>query len=146
MKINTFKILGFLGLILLFGAGCATTKPRPVDQTPMVTLANQVTQLQNELQTKNQEIQQLEGDLESRERPRKPANNFSKKSSTLMIHVAGVSVKDLQQALVRAGFDPGPVDGKAGKKTKTAIKEFQRRNKIKVTGIVGEKTWGMLNK
>ncbi|OGW83258.1 MAG: hypothetical protein A3C47_02020 [Omnitrophica bacterium RIFCSPHIGHO2_02_FULL_51_18] len=60
------------------------------------------------------------------------------------MRVSGVSVEDVQRALIRSGFDPGPVDGHAGKKTKAAIREFQRRNNLKVDGIVGEQTWSRL--
>ena len=46
----------------------------------------------------------------------------------------------VQQALTNAGFDPGPVDGKPGRKTQKAIKDFQRDAGLKADGKVGFRT------
>lgn len=51
------------------------------------------------------------------------------------------SAKEIQTALKNAGFDPGPVDGKIGPKTRQAIKEFQRSKGLTPDGVVGQKTW-----
>ncbi len=50
------------------------------------------------------------------------------------------AVRDVQQALLRAGFDPGPVDGIYGTKTLAAVKAFQKARKLVVDGIVGPVT------
>lgn len=39
-------------------------------------------------------------------------------------------MKKVQQALVNAGFNPGPVDGVSGAKTVTAIESFQKQQGI----------------
>lgn len=54
--------------------------------------------------------------------------------------------KKIQQALVDKGYDIGStgVDGKIGPKTDAAIREFQRDQKIKVDGIAGKDTQGLL--
>jgi peptidoglycan hydrolase-like protein with peptidoglycan-binding domain len=39
-------------------------------------------------------------------------------------------MRKVQQALVNAGFNPGPVDGVSGAKTVTAIESFQKQNNI----------------
>jgi cell wall-associated NlpC family hydrolase len=54
-------------------------------------------------------------------------------------------VKDLQNKLKAAGFNPGPVDGAFGPKTKAAVVAFQRAKGITADGIVGPQTWGKLN-
>jgi hypothetical protein len=41
-------------------------------------------------------------------------------------------MKKIQQALVNAGFNPGPVDGVSGAKTTVAIENFQKQNGIPV--------------
>jgi len=51
-----------------------------------------------------------------------------------------MSVRDIQEALVRAGFDPGPVDGIWGRRTVAAVKAFQEREGLEVDGIVGPVT------
>lgn len=47
---------------------------------------------------------------------------------------------DVQRRLVALGYDPGPVDGKMGPKTRDAIRQFQRMHGLMATGIVGPKT------
>lgn len=61
------------------------------------------------------------------------------------VRVSGLSVRDVQTALKNAGIDPGPVDGKMGQKTISAIRTFQQSNPpMKVDGIVGQQTWDRL--
>ena len=51
------------------------------------------------------------------------------------LHIAAV-----QQALKAAGFDPGPVDGRAGNKTWDALRSFQSSKGLKPDGRAGLKT------
>jgi len=53
--------------------------------------------------------------------------------------------RQIQTALKNAGYDPGPIDGKVGAKTKKAIKDFQAANGLKADGKVGTKTWAKLS-
>ncbi|MBN9084314.1 MAG: N-acetylmuramoyl-L-alanine amidase [Rhizobiales bacterium 62-17] len=55
-----------------------------------------------------------------------------------------MSVEAIQRALARAGFDPGPVDGKLGPKTLAAIKAFQKAHALLVDGIAGPMTQAAL--
>jgi murein L,D-transpeptidase YcbB/YkuD len=52
--------------------------------------------------------------------------------------------EDIQFALKNAGFYNGAIDGKIGKNTKKAIREFQKTNGLKTDGIVGPKTRDLL--
>jgi Putative peptidoglycan binding domain len=45
-------------------------------------------------------------------------------------------ILQVQRLLKTLGYDPGPVDGKAGARTVEAMKEFQRREKLPVDGRV----------
>ena len=60
----------------------------------------------------------------------------------------GSEVVIIQRILVSKGYDIGSygVDGKFGKNTETAVKKFQAEHGLKVDGIVGVKTWVMLEK
>lgn len=139
------RYLVFAVVSIVFISGCATTRARKPDEK--ADLANQVTILQNELQAKDQQIQEMQDQLDSYQRSLQgPSTNFGSTSSSGMVRVRGVMVSDVQRALSKAGFDPGPIDGRAGKKTKSAVKAFQRQNNLKADGIVGEKTWTLLNK
>jgi hypothetical protein len=54
-------------------------------------------------------------------------------------------IKELQQALVSAGYDPGPVDGSFGRRTEAAVVAFQQDNGLSVDGAVGPETASALN-
>ncbi len=56
------------------------------------------------------------------------------------------SVARIQEALKRAGYDPGPSDGKMGQKTKAALMSFQKDNGLKPDGVLGPQTLGKLKK
>ncbi len=49
-------------------------------------------------------------------------------------------VRAAQQALRDEGFDAGPADGKMGPKTTAALKEFQQKNNLTVTGTLDAET------
>ena len=53
---------------------------------------------------------------------------------------ATLTKKEIQKALKLAGFNPGVIDGKMGKRTRTAIKDFQQAHGLKVDGVPGRKT------
>jgi peptidoglycan hydrolase-like protein with peptidoglycan-binding domain len=52
----------------------------------------------------------------------------------------GRDVRAAQQALQEKGFDPGPADGVMGAKTTAAVKEFQQKNNLTVTGTLDADT------
>lgn len=51
-----------------------------------------------------------------------------------------MNVADLQRALLARGFDPGPVDGQMGAKTRAAIRTFQMKSGLVVDGVAGPAT------
>ena len=57
----------------------------------------------------------------------------------------GSSVKDLQNKLKAAGFDPGPIDGIYGPKTAAAVRKYQKAKGLTVDGLAGPQTLGSLN-
>ena len=54
--------------------------------------------------------------------------------------MSGADVRTLQTMLNALGYSCGRVDGKFGDRTKAAVIAFQRRNGLKVDGIVGRAT------
>ena len=52
----------------------------------------------------------------------------------------GATVKTIQTKLKNWGYYKGSIDGIFGAKTKEAVKYFQRKNGLKVDGIVGNQT------
>jgi len=50
------------------------------------------------------------------------------------------NIRQVQQALQRKGFDPGPVDGILGPKTKEAVRNFQDRYGMNASGDIDNQT------
>lgn len=50
------------------------------------------------------------------------------------------SVQSVQQALQAKGFDPGPIDGQMGPRTRGALRRYQEQNHLKVDGRVDAET------
>ena len=57
----------------------------------------------------------------------------------------GEAVRDVQRRLKKLGYYTGSIDGDYGNGTKTAVKNFQKRNGLSVNGTVGSKTLAKLN-
>lgn len=147
MRNKSHKILVVLMTSLIFATGCATTRARKPEPAAEQN-ASQATEIQQQLQAKDQQIQDLQYQLSNAQIS--PSSNYtsasngSKSVKSSIVRVSGVSVMDIQKALIHAGFDPGKADGQAGKKTKSAIKKFQKKNHLTPDGVIGEKTWNLL--
>ncbi len=61
-------------------------------------------------------------------------------SSLLKTGSRGAAVRQLQEFLSQAGYDPGPVDGVFGPKTGTGLSGFQTANGLRPDGVVGPVT------
>jgi hypothetical protein len=56
----------------------------------------------------------------------------------------GAEVRQMQEQLKRAGFNPGPLDGKFGPLTERAVRNFQQARNLETDGVAGPKTMGAL--
>lgn len=54
------------------------------------------------------------------------------------------NIKKAQETLHSKGYDPGPIDGVMGSKTRQAISAYQKAEKLPVTGHLDEATAGKL--
>ncbi len=50
------------------------------------------------------------------------------------------ATRDAQQTLKDKGYDPGPVDGVNGPKTRSAVRAFQKKENLNADGRLGPKT------
>ena len=66
-------------------------------------------------------------------------------SSALRLGSKGDRVRSVQSRLKALGYLKGSVDGDFGKATESALKAFQKRNKLTADGIVGQATIAKLN-
>ena len=63
----------------------------------------------------------------------------------LQVGSSGLPVRRLQSRMSAVGFDTGGVDGRFSPKTEQAVKQLQQQSNIGVDGIVGPKTWALVD-
>jgi peptidoglycan hydrolase-like protein with peptidoglycan-binding domain len=51
-----------------------------------------------------------------------------------------LDARAVQKALVKAGYDPGKLDGRLGPQSKSALRKFQRAKGLNADGLIGLKT------
>ena len=134
-----------VGFVFLLGlSGCATGKRKQMEMENQ-GLRNQVSVLQSQVQSKDEELNSLKDQLaKSSEVTTTKEVTVSKKSAKNRGYVSKkprTREMEIQIALRNAGFDPGIIDGKISKQTVSAIKDFQKANHLKVTGSVNRRTW-----
>ena len=106
-----------------------TVKESEALRTHIAALENQISGLNRQIGVLTDRQQALESELiGARRQPTKPKT------------VTRLSKRQIQLALQSAGFYQGPIDGKIGPKTRTAVKDFQRSEGLKPDGLVGTKT------
>lgn len=65
---------------------------------------------------------------------RTPGNNPPPRQTYKPERTTDETILQVQQALTSSGYDPGPVDGFIGSKTRKAIRQYQKDTNIAVTG------------
>jgi len=148
-----WRLFLIMPLVLLL-AGCATGKRMQVLETKVAVLETKVDlseQRQSNIEGQTGESREsmgyLKGKVESISTAPQAAVATSVQDNQGYIYKSGkktLTKKDIQTALKNAGFYDGPIDGKIGRATKKAIKEFQKVNGLKADGIVGKNTRNLL--
>lgn len=131
---------GALTAVFLNILGCASVK-RKESLPEIQQLQARINRLEKQLKEKEDEIRSLESELMQTEEDAPAESKFSGKADTI-----SCTPKNIQIALKNAGFYRGSIDGKIGKGTKKAIKDFQKSKGMAGDGIVGKKTWSALEK
>lgn len=122
-------------------SGCATARKQK--EMEIQGLKNQVSVLEAQIQSKDEEINSLREAL-NKAAEEKEAAKLSGRKKAIGEVKSRPNVKQIQTALRNAGYNPGPVDGKPGKQTRDAIKSFQKANDLPADGKVGKRTWALL--
>ena len=123
-------------------AGCATAR-RPKD-FEIQGLRNQVSVLESQLQSKDEEINSLKDQLNSQLQEKEVSS--SRRVKVIAEAKYRPSIRQIQKALKNAGYNPGTIDGRMGRETKDAIRAFQRANGLSADGKAGKNTWKLLKK
>ena len=138
-RIGVYLVL----LIFVFSlAGCATARKQ--NDMEMQGLRNQISVLETQLQTKDEEIVSLRETLAKTGEEKGVLARGIVKTKVIPEIKSRPKMKQVQLALKNAGFNPGRIDGKMGRQTREAIRAFQRENNLAVDGRVGKRTWALL--
>jgi septal ring factor EnvC (AmiA/AmiB activator) len=149
-----FVFVSVISLAVFLLSGCVTTSKYKTD---MDRLQSKIEEL--EASVKEQESArasnqaQLEAALKKQseieqefESTMNRLKSLSKKKSAQGSELKMPSAKEIQAALKGAGFYSGELDGVIGPATKEAIRKFQEANQLTPDGVVGSKTWAILEK
>jgi murein L,D-transpeptidase YcbB/YkuD len=144
MNIKHISCLVLVLFMAIAAAGCSTMPKKHAEE--IAGIKTKVDTL--EARVEGVEMKQAESDRMVMEQSqmaeeRMVTTNFDVKPR------AGKSkdrVREIQSALKNAGYYDGAVDGIKGKKTKKAIREFQKANGLTADGIVGKRTWEVLSR
>src|SRR5215475_94862 len=63
----------------------------------------------------------------------------------LRLGSSGLPFRRLQSRMTAVGFDTGGVDGRFSQRTEWAVKDLQQRAHLAVDGVVGPKTWAVVD-
>ena len=63
---------------------------------------------------------------------------------TILAKTDRMTVRNAQQSLMDKGYDPGPIDGVHGPRTSAAVRDFQEKEGLTVTGQLDDETMGRL--
>ena len=129
-------LVGLAGVLVFSLSGCSTT--RKSKDLEIQGLRNQVSALESQGSVKDEgasnvsESSQNSGELSSQ-----PTERISEAKQR-------PNAKQIQVALKNAGYYQGVIDGKLGRVSREAIRAFQKANNLSVDGKVGKKTWAAL--
>ena len=143
MRRGVYVIATILLGTMALTTGCASKKRHQRD----------VTNLQNQIGALQSEVARLDQALKETEAKSSQGLNAGGESA-LTKFTQGALYKtpsgfelpaaSIQQALKKAGYYQGALDGKIGSKTKQALRNFQRDNGLDPDGICGRQTWSKL--
>lgn len=152
----------FVCILCVFVAGCSTAQ----SPTNVNKLQIKVSHLERKLAEKDEQIKELKyeldelatqvedsggshhdydfADFDDDQDYSEPVEDRATTIKNLGIIRVKASAKDVQKALKGSGYYKGAIDGKLGRGSKRAIKEFQKDHGLVADGVVGRKTWSEL--
>lgn len=129
-------LLGVAAVFVFSLSGCATMRKN--NDLEVQGLRNKVLALETQLKEKDDEINSL------KETPVKSSEDVNANAGKDVEAKQQADPKQIQTALKNAGYYQGVVDGKMGKKTRKAVRAFQKANNLPADGKVGKNTWVLL--
>lgn len=161
-----FAKIVFLILLAVILSGCVTTQKYKTDmdrmQTRITELESQIKQkedvsamlrenqldLEKALKKQALQSQSLQDELNAAQRRLNEAQrrieSLAKAEGREKVQLKMPDAREIQAALKKANFYKGAIDGVIGPETKEAIRKFQEANQLTPDGIVGSRTWAIL--
>ena len=135
-------VLLILGVFVLSLGGCATARKQK--DLEIQGLRSQISVLESQVQSKDEEINALKESLAKASQEKESTTRRASAKKAIGEVKSRPTTKQIQMALANAGYDPGAIDGKKGRRTREAIRAFQRANNLSVDGRAGKRTWALL--
>lgn len=140
--VKRLVIFSFLVIFLVSLSGCASARKQK--DLEIQSLRNQITVLESQMQTKDEEINSLRDALNKTTQEKEVSLKQASKKKMIGEVKSRPTPKMIQIALKNAGYNPGRIDGKMGKQTCDAIEAFQKANNLPADGKAGKETWNLL--
>jgi murein L,D-transpeptidase YcbB/YkuD len=137
---KTIALVFVAALLVSLSGGATAGRKKDME---MQGLRNQISVLEAQLQSKDEEINSLRENLNREKEEVAPVAGSKKQLSEVK---SRPKIKQIQMALKNAGYNPGPVDGRIGRQTKDALRAFQKANGLTPDGKAGKQTWELLRK
>ena len=147
MKNSAYAVMVFLAIFVV--SGCGTVPKKYKEEVSGIksrvdTLESRV----DSVESKQSDVDRMASEqamkmeeLETARARRSGTSNISVKPRSVKTRA---KTRTIQTCLKNAGFYEGKIDGIKGKKTRKAIRDFQKTNGLVADGVVGPKTWELL--
>lgn len=139
-------IYSIMGIFIIASlAGCGTVPKNFKEEVGGIKSRVETLESKIEgIESRQAETERLAGEHAQMAEERKSArSSISVKRETFKTKE---SIKEIQTCLKNAGFYQGEIDGVRGRRTRRAVREFQKANGLDPDGIVGRRTGELLNK
>ncbi len=145
MESRKFLLIAICGVLAVGVAGCVGNDKYNKD---MNMLRSQMQLVQSDVENLRTGQQKIEEDLTEVSKIKSAPVSSGGVSVTGEVYrtPSGFTLpsRDIQKALKNAGYYNGPIDGKVGSGTRSAIKQFQEDQGLSADGVCGRNTWSKL--
>jgi peptidoglycan hydrolase-like protein with peptidoglycan-binding domain len=90
------------------------------------------------------QAQKPQSQAQAQQEPSQQGGKMNGEQKTASQNLSQDEIRQVQQALDSKGFNPGPVDGRLGPETKSALNQFQQKQGLQQTGTADEETLAAL--
>lgn len=143
MESRKIALLIVFGVLALGVAGCVGNDKYNKDMNMM---RSQLQLVQSDVENLRTGQQKIEDDVAEAQKAKATGGAGISVAGEVYRTPSGFTLpsRDIQKALKNAGYYTGPVDGRIGSATRSAIKQFQEDQGLTADGVCGRRTWTKL--